>query len=144
MGIRRVQYINKAHIHLTMRKNVYVDNRHISKKFIILDQKCPINLKYMCRFSDAHHVVRQQFPHHILGVYVQLYTILLPYNAFIYLNCILKSVHFLPKMDRLCLKKSHPLSKCGKLTRKFRIQTIFSWCASQNNLVMSGSNKDFL
>ena len=40
-----------------------------SKKFTILAQKCTINLKYMCRLSAAHDMVRQHYPHHILGIY---------------------------------------------------------------------------
>ncbi len=60
-----------------------------SKKFTILAQKCPINLEYMCRLSAVHHMVRQQYPHHILGIYVWLYAILVAYTALIHLNCIL-------------------------------------------------------
>ena len=41
-----------------------------SQKFTILAQKCTINLKYMCRLSAAHHMVRQQCPHNIIGLYV--------------------------------------------------------------------------
>ncbi len=65
-----------------------------SQKFIILAQKCPINLKYMCRLSAAHHMLRQQCTDHNLGAHVWLHAILVAYTALMSLNCILQSVFF--------------------------------------------------
>ena len=108
---------------------MYIRTTGTSPKFTTLAQKCPINLEYMCRLSVVHHMVRQQCPYNIIGLYIGLIQYW-GYMAFSEVSIWFFTCLFLAKKRQIMpKKKSHPLTLTDRIpfTLKWKNIKLFAF-----------------